>query len=216
MKPRSAGDFYVRPHATMIRDDLSANLVHLTRGETDQLAAAAFLSIFESRQLRGSSRDIRGGSKCVCFSEAPLAKLATVLATPGNQAMRYKPFGVMVSKNWLFAAGARPAIYQPDNEFELLCERQQFRHVRYEPGTTDYTWEREWRLRADALELNPDHVTLIVPTRAWERWALKKHANEARPRNIALQGLAPIAPFPWHIAVLEDLGVSMPAVEPPQ
>jgi hypothetical protein len=141
---------------TMIRDDLSANLVHLTRGSTAQEAARAFVSIFASRKLHGSTRDIRGGYKCVCFTEAPPAKLAAILAEPEHCKMRYKPFGVMVTKQWLFERGGRPAIYQPDNEFDLLHERHRYRHVRYEPGKVDYTWEREWRLAADEIDLEPE------------------------------------------------------------
>jgi hypothetical protein len=200
----------------MIRDDLSANLIHLTRGDSDQAAADAFLAILKTQQLLGSTRDIRGGYRCVCFSEAPLAKLASLLAGTAQSPMRYKPFGVMVAKAWLFNQGARPVIYQPEAEFELLAEQQRFRHVRYEPGKIDYTWEREWRAQADAIELDPDQVTFVVPTRAWERWALRKHAESQRPLSIALMGLVPTVPCPWHFAVLEDMGVSIEAVEPPQ
>ena len=200
----------------MIRDDLSANLIHLTRGESDQVAADAFLSIFKSRRLLGSNRDIRGGYRCVCLSEAPLSKLASVLASTAQSSARYKPFGVMVAKKWLFEKGARPVIYQSASEYELLDERQRFRHVRYEPGRIDYTWEREWRVRTDALELDPDLISFIVPTRAWEQWALTKHAESQRPMNIALMGLAPTVPFPWHFAVLEDMGVPIDAVDPPK
>lgn len=200
----------------MIRDDLSANLIHLTRGDSGQAAADAFLEILKSRQLLGSVRDIRGGYRCICFSEAPLAKLATVLASTAQSEMRYKPFGVMVAKRWLFDKGARPVIYQPDAEYELLSEQQRYRHVRYEPGRVDYTWEREWRIRADAIALDPDQVTFVVPTRAWERWMLKKYAKSQRAMNITLQGLAPTEPFAWHFAVLEDMGVAIEAVEPPQ
>jgi|JFJP01.1.fsa_nt_gi hypothetical protein len=200
----------------MIRDDLSANLIHLTRGESDQAAADAFLSILKSQQLLGSARDIRGGYKCVCFSEAPLAKLAYLLASASQSAMRYKPFGVMIAKQWVFDKGARPVIYQPEAEYELLSEPLRYRHVRYEPGKVDYTWEREWRIRADDIALEPDHITFIVPTRAWELWALKKHAESQRVLNIAMQGLAPTKAFPWHFAVLEDMGVAIESVDPPK
>jgi hypothetical protein len=199
----------------MVRDDLSANLIHLTRGDSDQAAADAFLAILQSQRLLGSVRDIRGGYRCVCFSEAPLSKLANVLASVGQSTMRYKPFGVMVAKTWLFHKGARPVIYQPEVEYDLLSEQQKFRHVRYEPGKVDYTWEREWRLRADDIELDPDEVTFVVPTRAWERWALEKHARSRTAWNLATLGMSPSSPFPWHFVVLEDMGVSIQAVEPP-
>ena len=57
-----------------------------------------------------------------CFSEAPLSKLAQILANPSAHGMRYKPFGVMVSKSWLFERAGRPVIYQPESEFDLLHE----------------------------------------------------------------------------------------------
>jgi hypothetical protein len=100
--------------------------------------------------------------------------------------MRYKPFGVMVDKAWLFDRGGRPVIYRPDAEYSLLHETQRFRHVRYEPGSVDFTWEREWRLRADELELDPSVTTLVVPHRAWEKWALDRHTAMLSRRAMVL------------------------------
>src|SRR5436190_24168723 len=108
----------------MIRDDLSDKLVHLTRGATDQAAADAFLSIVKERKVRGGSGCIKGGFRCVCFSEAPVSKLSHILANPSAHGMRYRPFGVMVDKTWLFSRGGRPVIYQPDADYELLHENQ--------------------------------------------------------------------------------------------
>jgi len=94
----------------MIRDDLSSKLVHLTRGELDQIAADAFISILGERRLRGGTSCIKGSYRCVCFSEAPLSKLSQILANPGATNMRYKPFGIMVDKKWLFERGGRPVL----------------------------------------------------------------------------------------------------------
>jgi hypothetical protein len=193
----------------MIRGDLSECLVHLTRAVTHSAAAQAFLQIIKSRQLIGSSRDIRGASKCVCFSEAPISILVQALSLPPEEGMRYAPFGVMVRKQWLFAQGGRPVIYQPEEEFELLHEQQRFRHVRYDPNKEqDYTWEREWRVRTDILPLNPAEVTFVVPTRAWEERFLKEHAGRESSKSWFDSDLAmSIAPSPWHFMVLEDLGL---------
>jgi len=198
----------------VIRDDLTSQLVHLTKGNTDLAAAQAFCSIFSERKLRGGTGCIKGGYRCVCFSEAPIGKLAHILANPSVHGMPYKPFGVMVRKEWLFENGGRTAIYQPDDEFELLHETQRFRHKQYEPPRVDFTWEREWRVCADELDLDPAAVTLVVPTRAWERWAQDQHlAANARMAFLTL-GLG-LTGFPWHFVVLEDLGVPMPPVSPP-
>jgi hypothetical protein len=45
---------------------------------------------------------------------------------------RYSPFGIMVSKQWLFAQGGRPVIYQSAEEYQLLTENHRWRHVLYE------------------------------------------------------------------------------------
>jgi len=95
----------------MIRDDISSKLVHLTRDVSDRAAADALVSIVAERKLRGGTTCIKGNYRCVCFSEAPLSKLTHILASPGATGMRYKPFGVMVDKNWLFVRGGRPVIY---------------------------------------------------------------------------------------------------------
>lgn len=196
----------------MIRDDLSSRLVHLTRGDSDEIAATNFLSILGSGMLLGNVGCILGGYKCVCFSEAPIAKLTTILATPNAHGMRYKPFGVMVDKRWLYAQGGRPVIYQSKDEFEELPETHRYRHVTYDPfKPVDFTWEREWRLRTDKLVLEPGAVTLVVPTRRWEERLREEFASKqfTTSLRIGLHG-APISSFPWHFIVLEDLGVEIP------
>ena len=191
----------------MIRGDLSNRLVHLTKGATPQDAASAFVSILRDARLRGSSGHIRGGFNCVCFSEAPLGTLTHVLALPGPGGMRYAPFGVMVSKKWLFRQGGRPVIYQAHDEYDLLHESQRFRHVRYEPDRdVDHTWEREWRIQTDGFALDPAETTFVVPTRAWERRFHAEHAEEAGMLAYGFD-LPIVEPIPWHFVVLEDLGV---------
>src|SRR2546427_12661114 len=123
----------------MIRDDLSDRLVHLTKGATEKEAGERFLSIVRDKTLLGGTGLIRGGYRCVCFSEAPISKLGAILAQPSIHGMPYAPFGVMLSKTTLFCAGGRPVIYQPEAEFEMLHESQRYRHKDFEPGSgTDF------------------------------------------------------------------------------
>ena len=198
----------------MIRDDLSDKLIHLTRGHN---AAKDFSSILEEKRLLGGDGCIKGGYRCVCFSEAPISQLSRILAHPMAHGMRYMPFGIMVSKAWLFDLGGRPVIYQSDSEFELLHDDQKYRHVRYEPANdVDFTWEREWRMLTDELPLDPDVATVVVPNREWERNILKPHEDKIW-RFAALTSLMPssITKQPWHFIALEDLGVAIPS-EPTQ
>lgn len=202
----------------MIRDDIGSRLIHLTKDEPDQAAADAFLTIVSERKLRGGTGCIKGGYQCVCFSEAPVSKLSHILANPMAHGMRYKPFGVMVEKSWLFERGGRPVIYQTDAEYELLDEAHRFRYVRYEPSAVDFTWEREWRIRSAELDLEPANTTLVVPNREWEKWAQDQHVAMLSRRALVLNGLIgprSVTDFPWHFMVLEDLGVEIPSVAPP-
>ena len=197
----------------MIRDDLSHNLIHLTRGPTFDDAARAFTKILEEKQLLGGTGCIKGGFRCVCFSEAPVSKLSQILANPMAHGMRYKPFGVMVDKAWLFERDGRPVIYQTDSEFELLHDQQKYRHVRYEPtNNVDFTWEREWRIHTDALLLDPKATTVVVPNREWETRILAPHEKKISRRAASGMGGMPMSVIksPWHFITLEDLGVPIP------
>lgn len=194
----------------MIRDDLSDRLVHLTKGNTEKEASERFLSILRDKALLGGTGVIRDGYRCVCFSEAPIAKLGAILAQPSIHGMLYAPFGVMLAKTTLFAAGGRPVIYQPESEFELLHESQRYRHKDYEPGKgPDFTWEREWRVLAERFPLDPAAVTLFVPNRRWSDSFFAKHAGHLAGSTMFFgeDAAYTIRKYPWHFLVLEDLGV---------
>lgn len=196
----------------MIRDDLSNKIVHLVKGNSDDDASRIFLKIIDDERLFGGTGFIKGGHKCICFSEAPLSKFGQILALATEMKLRYRPFGVMVDKKWLFARGGRPVIYQPDDEYSLLCPDQQYRHVRYEPLTDiDFTWEREWRIKVDELVLEPENTTLIVPNRTWERYLIEKHIDDIRMAVVGIgeDALGYVEPYKWHFVSLEDLGVKL-------
>ena len=202
----------------MIRDDISDRLIHLIRGDTDKDAADTFLQILKERCLRGGTGCIKGSYECVCFSEAPISHLSRILANPSPHGMYYKPFGIMVSKDWLFERDGRPVIYQSDSEFKLLKKSQRYRHVRYEPGSVDFTWEREWRIQTRKLSLEPKQTTLVVPTRKWEEWYQSKHIARLSKKAIANGFIDPrsVSKQRWHFIVLEDLGVPIESVMPPE
>ena len=126
--------------------------------------------------------------------------------------MRYAPFGVMLRKKWLYERGGRPVIYQTESEFSLLHAEHQFRHVRYQPGTiSDHTWEREWRVKIDALSLEKSEVTFIVPTRRWEERFFDGHAANLRLLAWFDSDMAEFGTVrsPLHFLTLQDLGVDV-------
>jgi hypothetical protein len=198
----------------VIRDDLSTKLVHLIRGESIEEAFQKFQSILSERRLRGGDGYIKGSYKCVCSTETPINKLGYVLAN--HSAMRYRPLGIMVDKAYVFALGGRPAIYQPESDFEKLPQELRYRHVRFElgaeEGDVDFTWEREWRICTNELPLEPNETTLILPQRRWRDALIDDHF-EGMHRLLAEHGVdaaRDVVPYPWHVIVLEDLGVPIP------
>lgn len=156
------------------RADTSEKLIHFTRGATYEDALARLLTIVGEGRLIGGNGMIRGESRCVCFTEAPLPALAGGFVNV-SPLSRYSPFGIMFDKTWAYARGGRPVIYQSDGEFDALPEGMRWRHVRYDPlgiPPIDFTWEREWRIRTDNLTFSPADAALIVLNEEWEESVL--------------------------------------------
>lgn len=194
----------------MIREDLSDSVIHLTKGTVEE-AHKTFVSIAQMGVLQGGSGFIRAPEKCVCFTETPLSTLSKVLAN-NQHSFRYRPFGVVVSKNWLHKVGGRPVIYQPDAEYVQLTPDNRYRHVRYEPPGIDFTWEREWRIKIEALALDPAETGMIVPDHEWEERFMKGEIMDI----IQEEGKLPVFVMrngitKWRYVVLEDLGVRIKA-----
>jgi hypothetical protein len=159
------------------RKDISDKLVHFTSGESLEIAFQRLCKIISDRRILGTNEKIKGAYKCVCFSEAPLRSLPGGLVNPDAYS-RYSPFGIMFEKNWIFAKGGRPVIYQTDEEFSVLPETIKWRHVRYEPNgerPIDFTWEREWRIQCDYLPIDPATAIIVIPKIEWAQRLEHEH-----------------------------------------
>ena len=96
---------------------------------------------------------------------AEMVALFALRAVSGDATRpRYRPYGVGVQKEWLFRLGGRPVIYQPANEYDDLPSEIRWRHCRYEPPDIDFTWEREWRIAMERVDLDPAGTWVFVPT----------------------------------------------------
>ena len=167
----------------LVRRDVGNLLFHFTRMpdskieiKTDKYerhlgshAYSVLEKILSDGHLLGSSKNIRGGFKCICFTESPISEIASLfalvsIAESEHEKTRYEPYGIAVKKEWLFKQGGRPVIYQPESEFQLLPDELKYRHVRYEPSEgIDFSWEREWRINTDTLMLDPKETLVVVP-----------------------------------------------------
>lgn len=197
----------------MPRSDISSKVIHFTKGQSGQSLEEAFVvlsSILSQRRLVGSANLIKGNYRCVCFTEAPLESLRGGFVNPSDYS-RYSPFGIILDKAWLFQSGGRPVIYQEDSEFYLLPETLRWRHVRYQPGTVDFTWEREWRLQSEELNFQPNDVGIVVPDSQWADRLRREHDSEQRWRIMHYSQIMDeviaaqyFEHFPWRVYTLID------------
>jgi hypothetical protein len=190
----------------MNRFDLSSNLIHLTKGDTLDDCFGTLVSILTAKKLLGGSGMIKGNHNCVCLSEAPISAIGMILDNPKSHNFRYQPVGLTLDKKWFFEQGGRPVIYQPDSEYSDLPNELQYRHVSFDPTRkpipVDFTWEREWRLNSDHLDLDPTKCSIIIPKRKW----IKEINNYFKRKEIERE---------WTFLALEDLGfeVEIPPIK---
>lgn len=173
------------------RPDFTHALIHLTRerfeSSDDFLIKPVRIGPFDVLKQMLTDRKVRAGSglvkqsyKVVCLSECPLSSIHHLTI----DISRYRPYGIAISKSAAFKRGARPVIYLPDEESAWIPRSEQWRLVRFEHGTVDYTAEREWRLLGD-LDLSGVGYFVIVKTQV--------EANEIQ--RIAPAGMIAVLPL---------------------
>jgi hypothetical protein len=117
----------------------------------------------------------------VCLSEASAPALTTLFLTGVTWRGPYAPWALLLGRQALIDAGARPVWYMSDDELDAtahLPARMRDRRVRYEPGkNSDWLAEREWRLCWGDYPLSSNHypvhpltgllTAVIVGTPGW-------------------------------------------------
>lgn len=150
--------------------DTPAELVHFTgrtRGPDQSLPhglPTAALSRLEAIITTGILRGFRAPwteGPVVCFSELSAVAVERQLVEGFTRRGPYEPYGVIITKLAAFQAGARPAWYLTDSEWEAtnglpLSRSFKDRRVKSEPGgPVDWTHEREWRICFDSPRGEP-------------------------------------------------------------
>ena len=132
-------------------------------------ALAVLTKILRESALKGSTRWC-SSSPIVCFTDTPITEFAKLFSLPSisvhpDQIVRYEPYGIAVSKRWLYDQGGRPVIYDEPRNASLYDGTLRFRQVDYDPANgVDYSWEREWRIATTELSLDPHETLVVVPT----------------------------------------------------
>lgn len=195
------------------RPDVSPNLLHLVGADSRDAAFELLRTIVAERCLRGHDHAARHASRFVSFVEAPVKQLRDVFRWTSEHDARRQPFGVLLGKDYLYALGGRPVIYQSATEYGQLPESMRYQHVEYDPladPPIDVTWQREWRLRADVLPLEPERCCIVVASEQDRIALLNEHAEREEMR---MEVLAPAIggsladlfseSFPWPVISLD-------------
>ena len=137
----------------LVRRDIGSLLFHFTRKAKEPSVRAkmphgGFVSwtgtaggvlnkILHEASFQGSGR-WSSGEPCVCFTEAPIQEFNSIfslvsIAAKEELRPRYEPYGIAVSKEWLFTQGGRPVIYDSPDTFDRLPASERYRFVPYNP-----------------------------------------------------------------------------------
>lgn len=153
-------------------------LIHYTRGDNAESAYQNLIKIIEEKALKCGNGFIKGGEYCICFTETPKECLTISNFLNSDYFKRYSPFGVMFSKEYIYSIGGRPVIYGNDQDFEKLDKELRFRFVKFDllsDPKIDFTWEREWRLNNQELNLDINQASIILPDNSWVERLKSEH-----------------------------------------
>ncbi|PEI55328.1 terminase [Bacillus toyonensis] len=150
------------------RTDLSAFLVHLTKGIYDEnggqlkTASQVLGEILTSKKLLGSTTQsgyIIGDNKAVCFQDMPLHSVCQNILfeqerTKDRSQMRYTAVGIAFPKAYVYAKGGRPVMYEKKEIAKNLLPRDEWWRIVNlnlddKENFIDWTHEREWRVKGD-------------------------------------------------------------------
>ncbi len=190
-----------------IRSDISKWLVHCTQDTSERTSFDNLRKILSDCYLEGSKNLIKAGTKCVCFSEAPITKIKSLISycDAFQSSLRYAPFGIAVRKEWLFSQGGRPVIYQQDAQFENTSKEHKYLHVKYEPDQDfDFSWEREWRIKCNRLRLQPEMTTVFVKDRQHLNILLNEHYSGQSSWTLTGTPFS-IEIYPWGLISLDEI-----------
>ncbi|MET7346356.1 hypothetical protein [Streptomyces sp. NPDC005547] len=168
-----------------VHPDLPDTLVHFTgrpRRQGDEppdfargTAEERMVSILHGGVLRGA-RDFWADAPVLCFSEVTETARRVMLRDGVGGRGPYAPWGVVLDRQKLIQAGARPVLYLSREEMQQtrhLPTPLRNRRVRYDPGYSDWLHEREWRLCFDPEQTPELAITsqlvvgVIVGSQGW-------------------------------------------------
>lgn len=142
------------------RNDLSPFLFHYTKN-------------FETLKLIVQQMRLKANLNYICFTEAPLVHSIELFRyfhsfQPNsyypNLKPMYEPYGIGISREFLFNKGARPLIYCSLEELNLLPVEFKWRSMELNMVEYDLSWLREWRINGHEFDFSDYRNEIIVIT----------------------------------------------------
>lgn len=170
------------------RSDMTSRLTHLTRGKNSKEAFENLWKILVDKKLEGSNNAgfINGKRKAVCLQELPLQAIAENLIYERllGDKIRYLPFGIRFTKQFIYKHGGRPVIYEDKNVMKKLLSKEEYwRIVDLKLADideyVDWSHEREWRV-PDELSFTYNNIEVIVQSGKYYRLLIDKCIEEDR------------------------------------
>ncbi|SDC48019.1 hypothetical protein SAMN02799630_00217 [Paenibacillus sp. UNCCL117] len=175
------------------RSDLTGRLTHLTRPsknldlngisfeDINLLAVDNLINILTEKKLNGSSREgyVIGSNKAVCFQDTPLYALVQNVEherkrrdVNAREKLRYCGVGISFIKPDMYHFyGARQVFYEetevaksilPPEEWWRIVDNE-YKLTGNDWDITDWTHEREWRVRGDMeFEYKKGYVHIVL------------------------------------------------------
>jgi hypothetical protein len=164
------------------RTDFSAGIVHLTKGNDTLSAFRVLMKILTeetiiasgNKTVNGKQRGfICGNSPVVCFQDVPLYSLSEnilyeqkIKKETDDSVIRYTPWGLRFSKNYIYQQGGRPVLYENSDVAKLFLPKSEYwRIVKFDlnndKNIVDWTHEREWRIKGN-LEFDLSEAEILM------------------------------------------------------
>lgn len=172
------------------RSDFSCGLVHLTKGTKNRTTIQTLIKILNDKELIGGTGYICGNNSVVCFQDVPLQSLSEnifyeqKLHHEDGNPIRYSAFGLRFSKDFIYKNGGRPVLYeQTEIAKKILPEEEHWRIVcldlKNSNNVTDWTHEREWRIKGN-LKFEWKDVEILLS----QEYDIKRFLEECNKSGI--------------------------------
>jgi len=145
----------------------------MRRDNAGHTAVDTLARILTEKQIRGSSRLVRGSDAVVSLTACSPKEIVEMIHW--NAALvrwSFEPYGIALSKKALVHAGAAPVIYTRGDEYRKLPSDERYRFQIHEPPDKDWTREKEWRIKGDLHldRFSRDELIVMLPGHERERW----------------------------------------------